>query len=237
MDTWYPWPASSCAHVSAELKSLVDGSVLQATVVSQTPSTYELSYTPITRGCYHLAVQVNNTKVGTFQVFVQHPPARQSSESHKGVKPQYISVGEKGELFVTENCDHQYTVLDAHGHRVLNVGSEGEFEDSDPTGIAADGEGNVYVTSEDHKLWKFNRCGEVVKSIGKEGENVGEFNWPFNIRYHEHQVYVCDSNNGRVQVFDLNLNFVQSFGDGPDQLVDPRDIGFNTQGNSYVVDY
>ena len=138
---------------------------------------------------------------------------------------------------MTENCDHQYTVLNAHGHRVLNVGSEGEFEDGDPAGIAADGEGNVYVTSEDHKLWKFNRCGEVVKSIGKEGENVGEFNWPFNIRYHEHQVYVCDSNNGRVQVFDLNLNFVQSFGDGPDQLVDPRDIGFNTQGNSYVVDY
>ena len=35
-------------HTSAKQKSLVDGSVLQTTVVSQTPSTYELSYTPTT---------------------------------------------------------------------------------------------------------------------------------------------------------------------------------------------
>ena len=37
-------------HVSAQLKSLVDGSVLQTTVVRQTSSTYELSYTPTIPG-------------------------------------------------------------------------------------------------------------------------------------------------------------------------------------------
>ena len=60
----------------------------------------------------------------------------------------------------------------------------------------------------------------------------------WGIRYHNHQVYVCDSYNGRVQVFDLN--FIQSFGnhgDGPGQLNDPRDIDFDCQGNCYVVDY
>ena len=41
-------PPTVQQHISAELKSLVDGSVLQATVGSQTPSTYELSYTPTT---------------------------------------------------------------------------------------------------------------------------------------------------------------------------------------------
>ena len=68
-------------NVSAELKSLVDGSVLQATVVSQTPSSYELSYTPTTRGRHQLTVQVNNTEIGTFQVLVQHPP------THLGTPP------------------------------------------------------------------------------------------------------------------------------------------------------
>ena len=95
----------------------------------------------------------------------------------------------------------------------------------------------MYVTSGDHKLHKFNRHGEVVKSVGKNGENVGEFDEPYNVRYHNHQVYVCDSDNGRVQVFDSNLNFVRSFGDGPDQLEDPVDIDFDSQGNIYVVDY
>ena len=227
-------------NVSAKLKSLVDGSVLQATVVSKTPSTYELSYTPTTRGRHQLTVRVNNTEIGTFRVFVQHPLTQLGTPVRVidlGMKPYYIAVGDKGELFVTEN--YQYTVLDAQGQRVLTVGSEEEppFEDGGPTGIATDGEGNVYVTSEDHKLWKFNRRGEVVKSVGKEGENIGEFDNPYNVRYHNHQVYVCDSGNGRVQVFDSNLNFVQSFGDAPDQLEDPRDIDFDSEGNIYVVDY
>ena len=45
------WPFSVLQHVSAELKSLADNSVLQIIAVSQTPSTYELSYTPIIRDC------------------------------------------------------------------------------------------------------------------------------------------------------------------------------------------
>ena len=98
-------------HVSAELKSLVDGSVLQATVVSQTPSTYKLSYTPTTRGHHQLTVQVNNTEIGTFQVFVQHPPTQLGTPVRvmEGVTPSRIAVGDEGELFVTENLEGRYT--------------------------------------------------------------------------------------------------------------------------------
>ena len=235
----YGQPTSVQQHVSAELKSLVDGSVLQATVVSQTPSTYELSYTPTTRGRHQLTVRVNNIEIGTFQVFVQHPPTQLDTPMVviEGMKPYYIAVGDKGKLFVTEL--HQYMVFDAKGQRVLTVGSELKppFKNGGPTGIATDGEGNVYVTSDDHKLQKFNRRGEVVKSVGKKGENFGEFKNPFNVQYHNHHVYVCDSDNGRVQVFDSNLNFVRSFGDGPDQLEGPMDIDFDSQGNIYVVDF
>jgi len=87
---------------------------------------------------------------------------------------------------------------------------------------------------------KFSRCGELVKTVGKKELNAGEFNWPFGIRYHNHKVYVCDSGNGRVQVFDCNLNFIRTFGtrgDDPGQLKKPRDIDFDAQGNAYIVDY
>ena len=96
----------------------------------------------------------------------------------------------------------------------------------------------MYVVSDAHKVQKFNRRGEVVKSFGKKGRNVGEFSYPLGAQYHNHQVYVCDKDNGRVQVFDSNLNFVRSFGtrgDGPGQLNQPMDIDFDTQGNIYVV--
>ena len=158
-----------------------------------------------------------------------------------GVQPYYIAVGDKGELFVTEHWDYQYTVLDAQGQRVLTIGSKGRppFGNERPNGIATDGQGNVYVATHAHNVQKFNKHGEVVKSVGKRGRNVGEFVHPHGIQYHNHQVYVCDCSNGRVQVFDSNLNFVQSFGhgDGPGQLKELRDIDFDTQGNIYVLDY
>ena len=149
----------------------------------------------------------------------------------------YIAVGDKGELFVTEHWDYQYVVLDTWGQRVLTK-KMSLIGGGCPTGIATDGEGNVYVASghvtmtDAHKMQKFNRCGDVVKSVGKWGRHVREFDWPFGVRYHNHHVYVCDSGNGRVQVFD-----VRSFGThgGLDQLNRPRDIDFDTQGNIYVV--
>ena len=70
------------------------------------------------------------------------------------------------------------------------------------TGIATDDGSNVYVASRNHKVQKLNRGGEVVMSVEKEGENVGEFSEPWGVRYHIHHVYVCDKDNGRVQVFD-----------------------------------
>ena len=88
-----------------------------------------------------------------------------------------------------------------------------------------------------HQVQKFNRRVELVKSVGKKGENLGEFNSPYGVRYHNHQIYVCDSDNGRVQVFDSNLKFLQSFGTSPGQLKKPRDIDFDTQGDVYVVDH
>ena len=238
-DTHGQPPPSVQQNVSAELKSLVDGSVLQATVVSQNSSIYELSYTPITRGRNQLTVRVNNTEVGTFLVFVQHPPTQLGTPVRviERVRPHFIAVCD-GELFVTEHWDYRYTVLDAQGQRALTIGSKRNlpFGDGGPTGIATDGEGNVYVAS-DHKVQKFNRHGEVVKLVRKRSSC--EFEYPWGVRFHNHQVYMCDSSNGRVQVFDSGLHFVRSFGthgDGPGQLKKPEDIGFDSRENIYVLD-
>lgn len=50
---------------------------------------------------------------------------------------------------------------------------------------------------------------------------------------------MCDGNNNRVQVFDLSLNFKQSFGKkgtGKGQFSYPADVDFDSRGNIYVAD-
>ena len=97
----------------------------------------------------------------------------------------------------------------------------------------------MYVASASHKVRKFNKRGEEVWSIGGKGSAIRQFDCPWCLKYHYDQIYVCDSYNGRIQVFDPNLNFLRSFGtrgDGPGQLKDPSDIAFDGQGNTYVVD-
>ncbi|CAI8027782.1 RING finger protein nhl-1, partial [Geodia barretti] len=56
----------------------------------------------------------------------------------------------------------------------------------------------------------------------------------------DNQVYVCDHYNHRIQVFDLDLNFVRSIGSrgkGRGELDAPDDVKFDTAGNMYVAEW
>ena len=53
------------------------------------------------------------------------------------------------------------------------------------------------------------------------------------------QVYVCDSHNDRILVFDLDLNFIGSigsYGKRRGEFNEPCDGKFDTAGNMYVAD-
>ena len=94
------------------------------------------------------------------------------------------------------------------------------------------------MTSE-HKLQKYDSNGKLIKCIGAEGTKEGEFNSLRGITLHKNQVYVCDRNNDRLQVFDLDLNFVRTIGSLPTdkcEFKEPIDVKFDTGGNMYVTE-
>ncbi len=49
-------------------------------------------------------------------------------------------------------------------------------------------------------------------SFGKEGKADGEFYYPTDVHLAHQKIYVADAYNNRVQVFDLNGQFLQSIG-------------------------
>ena len=157
--------------------------------------------------------------------------------------PYGIAYDSRGEMIVSERSVHRVSIFDTKGQKIRTFGSCGDSPDQMvyPRGIAVDDMDNIYVSS-DHKLQKFTISGELIKCVGGRGGRgwmEGEFNDPRGVTLHGNQVYVCDCDNNRIQVFDLDLNFVRSIGSrgkGRGKLNTPFDVKFDTAGNMYVAE-
>ena len=93
----------------------------------------------------------------------------------------------------------------------------------------------IYGTDNHHHTLKMMTMdGRLLKSVGGRGNQPGQFQWPNGIRCsREGEIYVCDTMNSRIQVFDKELKFLRLI----DKLVlhTPDDLDFDEQGNLYVA--
>ena len=214
-------------------------------VTMATPSRYEVTYTPVSRGRHKLHVQVNDKEINgsPFTVTV-YPDPKQLGHPVRTVTGLYwpygIAFNNREEMIVSECRAHRVSILDTRGQKIRTFGSRGDSPHQmiSPKGIATDDSGNIYVSSED-KLQKFTSTGELIKCVGREGGKEGEFDVPRGLTLCDNLVYVCDRSNHRIQVFDLDLNFVRSIGShgsGRGEFDQPLDVKFDTAGNMYVAD-
>jgi len=83
-----------------------------------------------------------------------------------------------------------------------------------PTDVAWDAAGNIYVADGfgNSRVAKFDKNGKFIKSWGSRGLAPGQFNRPHAIAIDaQGAVYVADSGNRRIQVFDGDGNFKTQF--------------------------
>lgn len=236
-------PSNVTATVGTELSSLVDKSIIPTIVTNKIPSVYEVSYTPNTRGRHQLKVMINDYGVASYQVLVDHSPISLGTPvrelKSRGTDHAWrISLSTNGEMYITRYTCGQYAHLDCDGSLKRNVEC---VNNETARGIAVDTvTGNVYISG-NHRLQKYNLCGELVRESGgaNAGNQPGEFYEPNDIRFFKNKVYICDSGNGRVQIFDPDLKYTESFGNKgrkPGEFGWPEDIDFDVDGNAYVVD-
>ncbi len=76
----------------------------------------------------------------------------------------------------------------------------------DDVGLGVDLTGNIYVSStRDSHVRIYGRDGSLLGSFGRSGMEIGEFNSPAGLWVDgANRLYVADTNNGRVQVFQLS---------------------------------
>jgi sugar lactone lactonase YvrE len=97
------------------------------------------------------------------------------------------------------------------------------------------------VSNDKHRVQVFDALtGELIKTIGKRGNQPGDFNLPLLAATDgQGNLYVMDSGNFRVQRFSADGEFQHTFGKVGRNLSDfsrPKGIDTDRDGNIYVVD-
>ena len=215
-------------------------------VVTTSPSQYKVSYTAISRGQHKLHIQVNDIDISgsPFTVTVYPDPTLLSHPVKvltDANRPYGISFNKSGEIVVSECQGHRVSIFDIKGQKIRTFGSHGNSPDQMkfPQGVAIDEMDNMYVSSV-HKLQKFTSDGELVKCVGQRGWKAGEFDDPRGVTLYNNHVYVCDCDNHRIQVFDLDLSFIRSINsDGTvrGEFNAPFDVKFDAAGNMYLAEF
>jgi sugar lactone lactonase YvrE len=191
---------------------------------------------------------VADTKVGA--VFVFNPESRDVNLIKHGVDAKF------GHIFglVIDDGDRLFVSDGQYGHVLVfnaNHKLEGQFGDgvmSDPAGLAIDEENRfLYVanTGSDQVLVYDADTLKLLRRIGTPGKNhtlnsPGDFSAPTNVAVDKDgNLFVTDTLNDRVEVFDADGGFIRAFGkngDGPGEFARPKGIAVDCDGHVWVVD-
>jgi DNA-binding beta-propeller fold protein YncE len=227
--------------VKAVIKSKVDGSCIEAGVVCPKQGTYQIEFTPTVRGRHQLEVMYNDKPVlrNPVQVFVKIPPTMLGQpvrSFHVGGTVRYVSPSLSGEIVVA--AGKEVVVFDQSGKELYSISNEKLIE---PRGVAVSESSIFVVNSGSHSLFKFDKTGKLLISIGERRSGKGQFNNPYGLTVVGDEVIVCDGFNNQLQVFTSDLVFVRQFGSygyGNGQFMDPVDVAHDKDGrNLYVSDF
>lgn len=156
-----------------------------------------------------------------------------------------LAMDDNDRLFVTDLKLHHVLVFSTKHEIEASFGAD---ELVSPAGIALDTTNRfVYVvdTQQDQVLVYDADSYKLLRRIGTGGKNhkltsPGDFSLPTNVAVDkEGNVYVTDTLNNRVEIFDADGNFIREFGkggDGPGRFARPKGVAIDSDGHIWVAD-
>jgi len=160
-------------------------------------------------------------------------------------RPVGLALDADENLYVVEQQKKGISVFDRTGKAIRFI-TDPSLER--PSGIAIDrGRGKIYLAdtahtkSETHNVKIFNLEGKLIGTLGRgKGGGPGEFLFPTYVAVDATgNLYVTDTLNSRVQLFDPDGNYVRNFGERGNSwgMFDkPKGVATDSFGNVYVVD-
>ena len=238
--------AGSPGVLKVKLKSLVNQSMVNGETSYTSEGLYEVSVTPFIRGRHELSALVNGSHVGgsPWPLFVHQRPEALGVQVKEFTCdsmscPLDLAVNQ-GKVYVSCHLAQQIVVFNLAGERLTTIGGPGKLPfaplNGPPHYLVPDDEGNIYITTAKNMILKLSPRGEVLASTGT-GDHFGDLSRTYGVALFGGQLYVCDSDNNRIQVFDTNLTFVRTSGSKEtcESFCKPFDLSFDSAGNLYVA--
>lgn len=150
--------------------------------------------------------------------------------------PVDVVVGSDLIVFVVDGGNERIEKFSVEGDPVGSVPLPGEETLWRPAGAVIGATGDLYLSDlERDRVVRLNRLGRISLELGGYGRWEGQFDNPRGLALADDQsLYVADSRNGRVAIFDALGAWSGSLMGG--DLVTPWGLSIDAGGNLFVTD-
>ena len=214
-----------CASGGSQVNVQMEGMNDAIKVWDRGDGSYEVSFVPQQVGEMKLSVFVNGQQIkgSPFGVIVRDHTSvnkfsKEINSNGKIGKPWGIAFSKNDMLAVVDSSNRCVHILDGKDQLVRTIGSNGSgnIQFDSPSGIAFDNDNYLYIanTGDNHRVLKLTIDGKYMLQFGCRGSEDGELWAPAGLTVYNDKVYVSESNNKRISVFQSDGKFHNTFGSG-----------------------
>lgn len=131
-----------------------------------------------------------------------------------------LYIDDEDNVYCTVHNTHSIYKFNSQGELVMTLGTPGQPGEKEgdpfdkPTDLAVASNGELFVSDGygNARVHRFSPDGELLLSWGEPGAGPGQFNISHSVRLdNEDRVWVSDRNNHRIQIFDVDGNYLDEW--------------------------